>query len=479
LHAELEQIMQSQMRVLLSKFEECVARAAKEGKDVTNLKQLGQDQQRGKSTPGSLPRDDGYSALPLIDAEPARGSLSSRDVERQEDRIQTEQSIMEIEDPDDPTNPHRVMFNAVTLCMLLGNAVADAFEVDFLARHNTDKFPVWYKTTQLVLCIGFVVELGKRIAFKGKRFFTESRHWHYFQIVLVVFQVMEMTMILGETWFGMAKISRDQRRFFRLFSVCRIARIFHVLDHLDFTAELHLLLASMSGSMWSLLWSVLFMLIPMFAVGMALTMVVADFRLTSGVDESKLKSLLDAWGTLDRSMMSLFFSISGGISWGEVLAPLTTWKFTWASIGVMSYVASMIFAVLNVLTGVFVNSASTSATSEKERRTLDTLRKIFRDVDADGSGNLTHHEFKALLKHRDIGVCLQTLNIPPSQADHLYKLVDADGSGILEIDEFLRGVDRLQGSLTAIDFASYHAEFNLLKAQVHELLVKVNGQSPR
>jgi len=365
--------------------------------------------------------------------------------------------------------------DVATFLMLIVNAVADAIEVDYQARQKDDHFSTWYKCIQFILCIGFVWELVRRVRLKGRQFFTTKFFWHYFQIILVIAQTAEMTLMLGEWWLGFPYAKIGLRAYFRLISMIRILRVFNILDHLDYTTELHLLLASMHGSLWSLCWSALFMLIPMFVFGMVLTQVVAEFRINSGIEENKITELMHYFGSLDRSMLSLFWSISGGLSWSEAMIPLKHYNFVWPTILFVFYVASMVFAVLNVLTGVFVNSATSAATSEKERRILNTLQKIFKDADDDESGNLTYAEFTSLMKHKDIGVCLQSLDIRPAQANHLFELIDADQSGVVEIEEFLHGCDRLQGSLKAIDFATFSVEDHAWKAEVQEFMKRIEG----
>jgi hypothetical protein len=500
LHVELEHIMSTQMRSILSQLEEHIARAASEGRSIVNQHVAQPLQNLETTTSLSDQLIPGWSQAGLnsrssskVDVDDYDGSsyhatrLSTKNVDGGHDymglladsayvslskKFVDDLEALELDEDDSHAEMTRIVFNSITLLMLVANAIADGFEVDFLARHDTETFPRWYQMSQLILCIGFVVEVIMRISYNGWKFFTKNVHWNYFQIALVFFQVVETAMMLGRWWLGWSSLSRPLMRWFRIVSVSKVLRFFHVLDHLDFTSELHLLLASMSGSLWSLGWSVLFMVLPMFGFGMYLTMVVADFRVNSGIEEIKLATLLHFWGTLERSMMTLFYSISGGLSWSEAVAPLEHCGFVWAKSFYVLYVASMVFAVLNVLTGVFVNSATTAATSEKERRILGTLRKMFYDVDIDQSGNLTHGEFVALLKHKDIGVCLQTLNIHPSQADHLYKLIDADRSGVVSIDEFVEGVFRLQGTLRAVDFASFQIEFQALRAAVRDIITR-------
>jgi len=285
--------------------------------------------------------------------------------------------------------------------------------------------------------------------------------------------------LIFREWSEGVPFPHGSRKWFRFVSMVRVLRVFNVLDHMDFTAELHLLMASMHGSMWSLLWSALFMLIPMFILSMILTTIVADFRIESGTELHEMENLIFYYGTLDSSMLSLFWSVSGGLSWSEAMIPLRKHNFFWSTCLFLTYVALMVFAVLNVLTGVFVNSATSAASSEKEKKVLSTLKNIFDVIDNDKSGCLNLDEFEKLLDHKEIGVCLQSLSIPPSQANHLFQLIDADGSGSIQIQEFLTGCDRLQGNLKAMDFATFKVDYEHNISRMDKFITRMDEQMKR
>jgi len=479
LRVELEQMMDKQMKAMLLVLEERLAKAVAEGNIVSNGNgQVPAQASLGEQGRVSVERAGGYESL----VEPKEDScgheataMSVREV-RPSPRDGIEYQSLAGEEDDEVPNAHRDNYfalNVATIFMLAISAIVDVVDVNFQSSHSSDKFPTWYRPAQLFLCFFFVGELVRRVSLLGSvRFFAVSPRWHVFQIILVGFQVVELICMVRETWLNIPDPKGAGKNFnalFRFVSVIRIIRMFDILDQLDFTTELHLLLTSLHGSLCSLGWAGFFIIIPTFVFGMVLTQAVAEFRVSSGLDDDKLADLILYFGTLDRSMMSLFWCIANGLSWSEAMLPLRNFGFFWITLVFLAYVSCMIFAVLNVMTGVFVNSATAAATSERERKILATLHKIFAEVDYDKSGNLTHDEFQGLLKHKDIEVCLASLDIRPAQANHLFALIDSDGSGVVEIDEFLKGCDRLQGNLRAIDFATFTAEFQGLRDETAEL----------
>merc|ERR1711988_1615473 len=69
-------------------------------------------------------------------------------------------------------------------------------------------------------------------------------------------------------------------------------------------------------------------------------------------------------------MLTLFESVTEGIHWGEVLDPLSTCCSPVFSVIFVCYMAFMIFALMNVATAIFVESALHVATEEEITREM-------------------------------------------------------------------------------------------------------------
>merc|ERR1719265_1576718 len=96
-------------------------------------------------------------------------------------------------------------------------------------------------------------------------------------------------------------------------------------------------------------------------------------------------------------MLSLFFSISSGISWHEAMDPLTVHCSPWLTFVFLFYIAFTVFVILNVITGVFVESATEKANEDKKKVLMYHLRKLFQSADTDGTGVLDWIKFQSQL----------------------------------------------------------------------------------
>jgi len=188
-----------------------------------------------------------------------------------------------------------------------------------------------------------------------------------------------------------------------------------------------------------------------------------------GVDPLKqhqLQIVRQYWGTLSASMFTLYKAITGGLSWDVAVTPfeILDGGGTLECIVFLMYNAFTYFAVLNVVTGSFANSALQAAKYKSElavhnavqekRRELHRIRGIFEDMDADKSGNVLVQELEAYMRGEEAQVALESVGVRYEDACLFFKQLDVDGSNEIQVDEFLDGVMRLRGNATRVDLLS-------------------------
>merc|ERR1712232_258381 len=139
--------------------------------------------------------------------------------------------------------------------------------------------------------------------------------------------------------------------------------------------ELRVMVYSILLSLQSLLWVVVVigLLFYMFGIGFTVA-VTSHLEAVDTWTSSERQALLDYFGTLDRSMLSLYMSMSGGNSWDvyyTALEPLPGfYRFLF-----LVFITLAVFAVVNIVTGVFVENAMQSSVSDRENIVTDELEK--------------------------------------------------------------------------------------------------------
>merc|ERR1712032_1305850 len=87
---------------------------------------------------------------------------------------------------------------------------------------------------------------------------------------------------------------------------------------------------------------------------------------------------------------------------------------------------------------------------ERNRAIFAELNWLFRELDADNSGQITLEEFDERTKLPQVAAIFSALGLDVSDAKRFFTLLDVDGSCLLEIDEFVIGCMSLKGHAKTI-----------------------------
>jgi hypothetical protein len=158
-------------------------------------------------------------------------------------------------------------------------------------------------------------------------------------------------------------------------------------------------------------------------------------------------------------------AMSGGVDWADIweaLSPLPSeYKF-----GFLLFVTFATLALLNIVTAVFVESAMQRSQCDRELLVqqemeqkveyVETLQRVFEELDNDGSGTLTLDEFERQIQDENILTYLRALDLDIDQVRILLPLLDVDQNGEVDIEEFITGCLRLKGGAKSLDMAILH-----------------------
>merc|ERR1712032_611344 len=138
-----------------------------------------------------------------------------------------------------------------------------------------------------------------------------------------------------------------------------------------------------------------------------------------------------------------------------------------------------LFAVVNIVTGVFVDSALTANSWDKsmvvqeeltaKKKKLEAMRQVFEELDEDGSGVFNAEEFERRISDERVHAYFQSLKLDVSDAKGLFMLLDGDQSNEVSIDEFVEGCLRFQGEATNLDAKIMQCEVKYLKDAVADM----------
>merc|ERR1712032_539383 len=202
------------------------------------------------------------------------------------------------------------------------------------------------------------------------------------------------------------------------------------------------------------------------------------------VDSDHLRGLGEFYGSLTINLLSLFLAITGGIDWVDIMAPLKLLPWTYTAV-FMLFISFLTFGVLNLVTGIFVDSALSLSQNDKrdvirnQVRQQDTwarqIQDIFSEADQDHSGTLSWDEFRDHIEHPVIKAYFATLELDFSEARGLFALLDTHDNGQIEIQAFVQGCQMLRGEAKSIDLATLRYETKKLLDSLLERVDNLTG----
>eukprot|EP00747_Dinoflagellata_sp_TGD_P096133 gnl/TRDRNA2_/TRDRNA2_166737_c1_seq1.p1 gnl/TRDRNA2_/TRDRNA2_166737_c1~~gnl/TRDRNA2_/TRDRNA2_166737_c1_seq1.p1 ORF type:complete len:616 (+),score=104.52 gnl/TRDRNA2_/TRDRNA2_166737_c1_seq1:50-1849(+) len=347
------------------------------------------------------------------------------------------------------TVDHPVFTSFITVSVML-NVILIGVQVEYGAQHRTLEVPSAFTIFEAMFCVIFSAELFLKWVVYGWRFFfaAPGYSWNLFDLVVVTMQVAESTMALLGTAYELPM----NFSFMRILRVLRVVRILRAVRLLRFISELRALVISITSSVKPLFWSMTFLCLLIYVFSVVLTSIATEYRIFIKHDvTSSDKAVTYHYGSMWGSGLTLFECITGGIDWRDAMIPLSDSVSSAVALVYCFYIAVSVLAILNVITGIFVESAIDSARDEKDNEFSTVARELFGQADENSDGIVTWAEFAESMKSPEFQTYAKRLAIDPGDARLLFQLLDRDGEGELEMDELLVGMVRLRAEAKFLD----------------------------
>mmetsp|Transcript_141356 Transcript_141356/g.352481 ORF Transcript_141356/g.352481 Transcript_141356/m.352481 type:complete len:249 (+) Transcript_141356:2-748(+) len=188
------------------------------------------------------------------------------------------------------------------------------------------------------------------------------------------------------------------------------------------------------------------------------------------------------WHDIPRAMLTLFGSITGGMNWRQAVEPLEKVRADLNFVFV-TFIALSLFAVLNVMTGVFCHEAIENAQRQSDLKisrlmkenaeNISAIRQVFSGLDHGNSGVVSLRQLSRLYNNEALASFLATLDLEPSDLGMLFNILDEDRSDTIDQDEFISGCLRLKGSAKAFDLAALRYEQKRITEKLCDFMVFV------
>lgn len=346
-----------------------------------------------------------------------------------------------------------VAFDTLMALVVITNAVTIGIQVDYAGVNVGEDPPQLYENIETVFCVIFLLEMSIRIYVLRAEFFR-SFGWNYFDAGLVTLQVTEeIFKAVGRTT-GSSSVARNVKvmkvwRLLRLFRSMRLIRIVRFVD------ELSKLVYLVVCSFWSFLWTMLLLFILTYITGTFITQVVADTGDRTPADvESQLRT---HFGRLGSTVFVLFESILGGVDWKDLVDPLFHISVALPLFFAL-YIAFVVLVLLNLVTGVFVETAQRKRDHDTQDELEQKLKRALRKAGLRLDAFIAPFEFHALLAQEEMVAYLKGHNMDEASMMSAFKLLFDRHRGRITPQEFLTFCLRLEGAGATIELGKMHLQ---------------------
>jgi len=314
----------------------------------------------------------------------------------------------------------------------------------------------------------------------------EAKHstsvgWQSFHALVAVTQVLQA---IGHHWHRDQRSGSSIRIVLAMFSTLRFARVLSLVLVTDvirqhrFFRELRIMVHALAGAVKVLLWSSLLIFMILLIFGTVLSEGALAFLIRNEVAAADAPGgarpaqgapaeLQGRFGSLFGAVLTLFQSMSGGLDWEQAWQAVGVLGWGYRSVYLL-FICFSLFAMLNVVTAVFIESTMARSMSDRglvvqnelmeKKDFLTGMRTIFRELDVDADGELTNEELRRRMLEPEIGAYFSQLGMDVDEVGKLFFLLDRDKSGAIDPEEFMFGCLKFRGEAKSLDIAVMHQQ---------------------
>jgi len=356
-------------------------------------------------------------------------------------------------------------FERTALIVILGNVVFMGISAESEAstvirdrismnKTNTQQDQDWAMTNLEWVFLGwYILELSLRFAvYRLNYFFNADWKWNIFDLfcVLPIGAIVEAFFPQDKEGDGGGNLS-----FARVLRVLKMTKMLRVARVMRFFRELRLIMQMIFYSVPVFLWTLVMLCSILYVFGIIFCQGLEGYLSDPSMYNDKYdEGLRELWGSVGTGMISLFMALTGGLDWRDAADPLIAAGEVYYVLFLI-YIAVLYIAVLNVLIGMFCESAQQVASRDEdtmiedenisEALYKDNVRKLFQHLDEDESGEITYSEFSKKMDNKEVLAILNYIGLDISNADRLFDSLGGADDNKVDIAEFVEGCKEVKG----------------------------------
>merc|ERR1719387_2046544 len=118
--------------------------------------------------------------------------------------------------------------------------------------------------------------------------------------------------------------------------------------------------------------------------------------------------------------------MTGGVDWDVLVSPLASEISPVHALVFSVFIAGTVLGMMNIITGVFVDSALKNTRVSQDIDLVNDIRGLFMSIDRKGTGEITWEQFERQRTNPAMDQYFRAVDLDGSEARGLFKLLELD-----------------------------------------------------
>ncbi|CAJ1451111.1 unnamed protein product [Effrenium voratum] len=315
-----------------------------------------------------------------------------------------------------------------------------------------------FEITEYIFCAIYLLDVTIRVFVLRKEWYYDHiEGWMYlnmFDALLVAANLVELIALPVPGPYESWLFAGDQQHAatIRVIKLVRIVRTLRIFKTVSLFRQLRILVGTCIASVGALFWSMILLLVLMVGFALAMCQALQIFVLDTGANLEDRLAMYDLYGSFAKAFYTTFELTFSG-SWPLRVRPITEKVSPWYAIPFLTYIALVVFAVIRIVTALFLKETLTSAANDADMVLEDAVRStkdyqvkiegLFHLADAwlvaamaplatdnDGDGTLSYEEFHETMTLPSVMNYLKSMDLTVHDCKPLFELLDDGASQV-------------------------------------------------
>lgn len=350
-------------------------------------------------------------------------------------------------------------FSSLSICL---NAAVVAYTSDWEMRNTDIDPPGFMLIVEIFMLVLYITEVILRLCNHRRYFFLNNdKAWNCFDLVIIALSSVDLFFVFfkalpDDEHEGGGK-NYSYMRLFRLLKLVKVLRTFRVMRVFR---DLGNIIDSFLKSVVALFWSLVMLAFILYVFALIFLQGLTGYlQMDWSGDPLEEENIRLLFGDLSSSMLSLYMSMTGGMDW-RIPYKVVNYAGVFYSTLFLLFTFLILFAVFNILTGVFVEKAVVAAQptreefiQEQHRKTEETMKE-FRHMchllDQNQTGTISREEVSKAMEHELMTSYMAAIGLEVRDKTEFFDMVGIDEEEV-DINRFVDSCMALRGMATTMD----------------------------